>query len=92
MTEQKKIKEQIRQWRLKKCKRSYNKYQAAFMDKAKDIIQAKEFNGKIYLAYNDEPLLPVDELQEDIATALCKTRKHWVEYKTRKFCKRTFNV
>lgn len=46
------------------------------------IIQVMEFNGRLYVAYNDEPILPASALNADIPEALNAARRAWVEHRS----------
>jgi len=47
---------------------------------SKKLIQAREFNGKLYLCYGDQPLIEADGLGCPLVTALTKARNVWKQY------------
>ena len=58
----------------------YAKYLEAH---ANSVIQAKEFDGKLYVAYNGEPIIQEDMLDMPIAEALKLSRDTWIAYHIR---------
>lgn len=45
---------------------------AALVRESEERIQAREFNGEVYLCYNNVPLVPDDGLAWDIPTLYCR--------------------
>ena len=54
---------------------------AALERESKERVQAREFNGEVYLCYNNVPLVPADGLSWDIPTALAVARESWLKWK-----------
>lgn len=54
---------------------------AALERESKERIQAREFNGEVYLCYNNVPLVPDDGLAWDIPTTLAVARESWLKWK-----------
>lgn len=50
---------------------------------AHDIISLDDFDGRIYIAYNGAPLIPVEETwtQKEILGKLEETRTSYINYK-----------
>lgn len=50
---------------------------------AHDCICLDDFDGKIYIAYNDTPLIPVEDswTQKEILRKLEETRQGYINYK-----------
>lgn len=47
---------------------------------ARGLIQAKEWDGVLYLAYGGEALVPADMLRAPLPEALEDARRRWVGY------------
>lgn len=80
-----KILEDIKAW-LSAKREARRKKQAALRDAAlvresEERIQAREFNGEVYLCYNNVPLVPDDGLAWDIPTTLALARESWLKWK-----------
>nr|DAP36099.1 MAG TPA: hypothetical protein [Caudoviricetes sp.] len=54
---------------------------AALVRESEERIQAREFNGEVYLCYNNVPLVPDDGLVWDIPTTLAVARESWLKWK-----------
>ena len=54
---------------------------AALVRESEARIQAREFNGEVYLCYNNVPLVPDDGLAWDIPTTLAVARESWLKWK-----------
>lgn len=54
---------------------------AALVRECEERIQAREFNGEVYVCYNNVPLVPVDGLTWEITTALTVAREAWLKWK-----------
>ena len=54
---------------------------AALVRESDERIQAREFNGEVYLCYNNVPLVPDDGLAWDIPTTLAVARESWLKWK-----------
>ncbi|WP_337435739.1 hypothetical protein [Prevotella sp.] len=54
---------------------------AALVRESEERIQAREFNGEVYLCYNNVPLVPADGLTWDIPTTLAVARESWLKWK-----------
>ncbi|WP_298521957.1 hypothetical protein [uncultured Prevotella sp.] len=54
---------------------------AALVRESEERIQAREFNGEVYLCYNNVPLVPDDGLSWDIPTTLAVARESWLKWK-----------
>lgn len=54
---------------------------AALVRESEKRIQAREFNGEVYLCYNNVPLVPADGLTWDIPTTLAVAREAWLKWK-----------
>ena len=54
---------------------------AALVRESEERIQAHEFNGEVYLCYNNVPLVPDDGLAWDIPTTLAVARESWLKWK-----------
>ena len=52
---------------------------AALVRESEERIQAREFNGEVYLCYNNVPLVPDDGLAWDIPTTLAVARESWLK-------------
>lgn len=57
--------------------------QRSINEQAHMNISLDDFDGKIYIAYNGAPLIPVEEkwTQKEILAKLEETRKGYVDYK-----------
>ena len=80
-----KILEDIKAW-LSAKREARRKKQAALRAAAlvrenEERIQAREFNGEVYLCYNNVPLVPDDGLAWDIPTTLAVARESWLKWK-----------
>ena len=80
-----KILEKIKLWLSAKRKahreRKAAQKAAALVRESEERIQAREFNGEVYLCYNNVPLVPADGLSWDIPTALVVAREAWLKWK-----------
>lgn len=47
---------------------------------AEHIIQAREYDGNLYVAFRGEPLMRADTLTADLPSALSKAREAWITY------------
>lgn len=56
---------------------------AALVRESEERIQAREFNGEVYLCYNNVPLVPDDGLAWDIPTTLAVARESWLKWKVK---------
>ena len=54
---------------------------AALVRESEERIQAREFNGEVYLCYNNVPLVPDDGLAWDIPTTLAVAHESWLKWK-----------
>lgn len=45
------------------------------------VIQAREFNGEVYLCVNNEPIVPSEGLKWDLPTTLEVARDSWFKWK-----------
>ena len=54
---------------------------AALVRESEERIQAREFNGEVYVCYNNVPLVPADGLTWDIPTTLVVARESWLKWK-----------
>lgn len=81
----KEITDKVKQWRIHNGVKTLKKYRSEYLKRAEELIQAREFNGKIYLAYGSEPIVAEDELKEPIAKALQKARENWADFKLRNY-------
>ena len=54
---------------------------AALVRESEERIEAREFNGEVYLCYNNVPLVPDDGLAWDIPTTLAVARESWLKWK-----------
>ena len=54
---------------------------AALVRESEERIQAREFNGEVYLCYNNVPLVPDDGMAWDIPTTLAVARESWLKWK-----------
>lgn len=54
---------------------------AALVRESEERIQAREFNGEVYVCYNNVPLVPDDGLAWDIPTTLAVARESWLKWK-----------
>lgn len=54
---------------------------AALVRESEERIQTREFNGEVYLCYNNVPLVPDDGLAWDIPTTLAVARESWLKWK-----------
>ncbi len=50
------------------------------------LIQAREFNGEVYLCVNNEPIVPTDGLKWDLPTTLEVARDSWFKWKEKEHC------
>lgn len=80
-----KILEKIKLWLSAKRKahreRKAAQKAAALVRESEERIQAREFNGEVYLCYNNVPLVPDDGLAWDIPTTLAVARESWLKWK-----------
>lgn len=54
---------------------------AALVRESEERIQAREFNGEVYVCYNNVPLVPDDGLAWDVPTTLAVARESWLKWK-----------
>ena len=80
-----KILEKIKLWLSAKRKaqreRKAAQKAAALVRESEERIQAREFNGEVYVCYNNVPLVPADGLTWDIPTTLVVARESWLKWK-----------
>ena len=80
-----KILEDIKAWlsakRVARRKKQAALRAAALVRESEERIQAREFNGEVYLCYNNVPLVPDDGLAWDIPTTLAVARESWLKWK-----------
>ena len=80
-----KILEDIKAWLCAKREARRKKQAAlraaALVRESEERIQAREFNGEVYLCYNNVPLVPDDGLAWDIPTTLAVARESWLKWK-----------
>lgn len=80
-----KILEKIKLWlsaeRKARRERKAAEKSAALERESKERVLAREFNGEVYLCYNNVPLVPADGLSWDIPTALAVAREAWLKWK-----------
>ena len=80
-----KILEDIKAWlsakREARRKKQAARRAAALVRESEERIQAREFNGEVYLCYNNVPLVPDDGLAWDIPTTLAVARESWLKWK-----------
>ena len=54
---------------------------AALVRESEERVQAREFNGEVYVCYNNVPLVPADGLTWEVPTALAVAREAWLKWK-----------
>ena len=70
----------LKRWREDSRKRRAAKQTALLRVDAQAYIQCREFDGRIFLAYRNLPLVEVTRLKAPIAEELTAARKTYVEY------------
>lgn len=63
--------------RERKCKEN------ALRKEYNERIQAKEFNGRMYISVDGIPLIEADDIRNDIVDTIQKVRQTIIAYKTR---------
>lgn len=81
----------LKQWRNKQLKRRAAKQTALLKVDAQAYIQCREFQGRIYLAYRNLPLIEVSHLKANIAQELEASRKTFVDFYSEDFKEETHN-
>lgn len=76
----KKIKTIFNDWLTRQRNRSKAKKEAVLRVQAKEVIQVREFNGVVYFAYHNVPLLRVEDIRTSIADTLTGIRDTYVKY------------
>lgn len=56
---------------------------AALQAEAEHIIQAREFSGRLYIAFRGQPLIDASAATTAIPEVLTGARRTWVEYMMR---------
>lgn len=84
MTEVKGLTTRVKEWYDKMCARS--KYSrscrraAAMVRESERRVQIREYDGEMYLALDDVPVLPADGIAWDLPTAVAVSREAWTKY------------
>lgn len=62
-------------------------HQKSVNEQAHNVICLDDFDGKIYIAYNGTPLIPIEEswTQKEILKKLEDTRSSYISYKMKQF-------
>lgn len=81
----------LKQWRTNQLKRRAAKQTALLKVDAQTFIQCREFQGRIYLAYRNLPLIEVSRLKANIAQELEASRKTYVDFYSEDFKEDTHN-
>lgn len=81
----KKIIEALQAWWRRILKESRRKKmlkrECHFKSEARIRLQVREFNGKIYLCFDNMPILTESELSKDISVSVIMARKNYLEYR-----------
>lgn len=70
-------------WSTERKARNAEQRKRALARESEVVIQAREFNGEVYLCVNNEPIVPADGLSWDLPTALAVARDSWFKWKER---------
>lgn len=75
------MKQMINKWlELLRCSQTRKRVKR-LRKHASQVIQAREYNGKLYVAYYDVPLVSEDELAQPLTEALLMMRSTYVTHK-----------
>lgn len=53
---------------------------ASLEAEAEQLIQAKEFGGKLYVAFGGDPIICAEDLTRPLPQALNEARETWIQY------------
>ena len=71
----------LESWTAARKEKTAEKRKTALARESEVVIQAREFNGEVYLCVNNEPIVPADGLSWDLPTALTVARDSWFKWK-----------
>lgn len=77
--------EKLTEWMKNRRKHTMARRRALCDEHAKELIQVREFEGVVWFAYNDIPLLTVNDFKGSIADTLDAARQAYSDYMMTKF-------
>ncbi len=84
VTREKGLLTRMTEWWRAVCARSENRNRhrrtAAMVRESAHRVQIREFDGEMYLALDNVPVLPADGIAWDLPTAVAVSREAWVKY------------
>lgn len=69
--------------RKERIQRSMQRKETLLQDEYAERVQAKEYNGKMYIAIDGIPFIQADNIKADIVKALTDIRQTIIQYKTK---------
>lgn len=82
--------ERLNQWLCaRRARRMAKRAEATHKALAREsevVVQAREFDGEVYLCVNDSPIVPAEGLTWDLPTALAVARASWLKWKEKEAC------
>lgn len=68
---------------IKKAEKERKRKENALKREYNERIQAKEFNGRMYISVDGVPLIEADDIRNDIVDAIQKARQTIISYKAK---------
>ena len=69
-----------REWLAKQAERRSKE----LMQEANDLLQVREFDGRLFVCYDDIPIIDTCLLKEDLTVAVEAARKTYIDYRKSK--------
>lgn len=69
--------------RKQRIQRAMQRKQTAMRSEYAERIQAKEYNGKMYISVDGVPFIEASCIKANIVDALCEIRKNIINYKNK---------
>ena len=78
----------VKQWfraKHENCKKKAQEKRATLLRlEAMSRLQAREFHGKMFLCFDNVPILETEDLTEDLAASVLQARLYYIKYKDTK--------
>ncbi len=75
-----KIRAWLHAWQEQRRQRKAERYNEDLKQEAKHVLQVREFEGQLFVCYNEVPLLTTRMLKEDLPLVVESARGMYVEY------------
>ncbi len=77
------MKECLRENRQVRREKKAKQRHGSLVRESEVVVQAREFEGEMFLCVDNEPIVPTDGLAWDLPTALAVARESWVRWRER---------